>query len=89
MPCDTGWQPQDDGSFIRTISPVNGAPPATVVATGTDGLSPVNLQRAVRVVVRHPATGQTMLTRFYSNLRLANRHVELLVETESLVHAWF
>ena len=84
----SGWQQQADGSFTRTLVPVNGSPAGVAVVTATDGLSPVNLLRAVRVVVRHSVTGQVVHKCFYSDLRRASRHLDLLVETDMLAMSW-
>jgi hypothetical protein len=79
---------QGDGSWTRIVYPVNGEPPATVVATGTDGLAPVHLTRGVRLVVRHAGTRHIVMTRFYKHLRQASQHLDLLLETDSLAALW-
>ena len=86
--CRAGWKEQGDGSWTRSVYPVNGDPPATVVATGTDGLAPVDLKRGVRLVVRHTGTRQIVMTRFYQHLRQASRHIDLLLESDSLAALW-
>ncbi len=59
-----------------------------MVATATDGLSPVDLQRGVRLVVRHAGTRRVVMTRFYQHLRQASSHLDLLLESDSLAVLW-
>ena len=73
-----GWQPQDDGTLVRTVRPVLGRRLYTATAMKPVGISPVtDLRCAMRLELRNDV-GEVRQTRVFANFRQLNTYVDAL-----------